>query len=229
MWISPACTAYAAPFIFPAASAASQEIVSPRIMTDSDQTKDTLRREALSHRARIDRSAEDSIAACRLFFETIAPTPNQSVAAYWPHGTEFSPLDILHELLRRDMPCALPAMRPNQSDRVLDFLAWDESIPLEKGPFGILQPQRNARTRLLEPDIIIVPLLAFDRKGYRLGHGKGYYDATLSALRQKKPVLAVGLAFAQQAVLFNLPRQSHDIPLDWIITPQGVQRFSYTP
>lgn len=198
-------------------------------MTDSDQTKDTLRREALSHRARINRSAEDSSAACRLFFETIAPTPGQSLASYWPHGTEFSPLDILHEALRRDIPCALPAMRPDLRDRTLDFLAWDESIPLETGPFGILQPQRNAHTRLLAPDIVLVPLLAFDRKGYRLGHGKGYYDATLSALRRNKPVLAVGLAFAQQAVLFNLPRQDHDIPLDWIITPQGVQRFSHAP
>lgn len=190
-------------------------------MTDP---KDALRREAVLHRARIDRGAESPEAACRLFFEAIDPAPDRIVAAYWPMGTEFSPLDILHELLRRGNPCALPVMRGG-GDRVLDFLAWDESIALKKGSLGIMEPPRDGGARFLDPDIVVVPLLAFDRKGYRLGYGKGYYDATLAALRRRKPVLAVGLAFAQQAVLFNLPREDHDIPLDWIVTPQDARRF----
>lgn len=216
MWISLARTACAAPFIF---------LFSVLRFYPMSDPKAVLRREAILHRARIDRGAENPESACALFFEAIAPAPGQIVAAYWPHATEFSPLEILDELLRRGQPCALPAIRED-GDRVLDFLAWDESLVLQKGPLGIMQPPRDDKARFLEPDIVIVPLLAFDRKGYRLGYGKGYYDATLSALRRKKPVLAVGLAFAQQAVLFNLPREDHDVPLDWIVTPQGVQKFS---
>lgn len=217
MWISLARTACAAPFIF--------FFLPHGVFHSMSDPKAVLRREAILHRARIDRGAENPESACALFFEAIAPAPGQIVAAYWPHGTEFSSLDILDELLRRGQPCALPAIREG-GDRELDFLAWDESVVLQKGPLGIMQPPRDDKARRLDPDIVIVPLLAFDRKGHRLGYGKGYYDATLSALRRKKPaLLAVGLAFAQQAVLFNLPREDHDVPLDWVVTPQGAQRF----
>ena len=71
-----------------------------------------------------------------------------------------------------------------------------------------------------------MPLLAFDRRGHRLGYGEGYYDATLADLRARKKVIAVGLAYAQQAILFNLPAEDHDQPLDWIITPQIAQRYA---
>lgn len=189
-----------------------------------DGDKESLRKEAALHRARIVRGAEDGARACAHFFEALAPGPEKIVAAYWPRGTEFSPLDILHELLRRGNICALPAMRGG-GERVLDFIVWSDGAPLVEGSFGLLEPRRDEGARIAAPDIVLVPLLAFDRKGYRLGYGKGCYDATLSVLRETKPVLAVGLAFAEQAVLFNLPREPHDVPLDWIVTPQGARFF----
>ena len=70
-----------------------------------------------------------------------------------------------------------------------------------------------------------MPMLAFDRPGNRLGHGGGYYDTTLRALREKKKITAVGVAYAQQAVLFSLPVEDHDEKLDWIITEQNTHRF----
>lgn len=187
--------------------------------------KDSLRREAILHRARIERDAEHSQKACDLFLEAFAPAPGQVVAGYWPHGTEFSPLEILHALLRQGTVCALPVLRADSADRILDFHRWDESVALVKGRFGLFQPASGEGSPPVDPDIVLVPLLAFDRKGYRLGYGKGYYDATLAALRARKSVVAVGLAWAEQAVLFNLPRAAHDVPLDWVVTPQGVRRF----
>lgn len=214
MWISLARTALAAPFNF------SFPAPFP-IMTVS---KDFLRREALAHRAQIDRSVEDPQSACALFFEAIAPSPHDIVGGYWPKDSEFSPLDILDALLRRGNVCALPIIRSGQ-DRTLDFAVWNESIPLEKGAFGIHEPCREAVTAFVDPDILLVPLLAFDRKGHRLGYGRGYYDTTLKALREKKRVLAVGIAYGAQAVLFNLPHEPHDVPLDWVVTPQKAHRF----
>ena len=90
----------------------------------------------------------------------------------------------------------------------------------------MLEPVVHEGTQWLEPDVVIVPLLAFDRRGYRLGQGGGYYDATLADLRAKKNIIAVGLAYAQQACLFNLPVEEHDQKLDWVVTPQGAQEFS---
>ena len=76
--------------------------------------------------------------------------------------------------------------------------AWTFGEPLAAGVWGIREPMRDAPE--VDPDILIVPLLAFDRRGHRLGYGAGYYDMTLTALRAKKPIVAVGIAFAAQEV-----------------------------
>lgn len=185
--------------------------------------KDDLRREALRHRNRIDPASEAAEDAARLFFEAVPLQGNPVVSAYWPKGREFPTFDILAGLMERGISCALPMMRGK--DRVLSFALWHDGDPLTEGPFGILQPPETETTRWVNPDIVLVPLLAFDRRGHRLGHGMGYYDATLSALRAEKQILAVGLAWAQQAVLFNLPAEPHDQPLDYVITPMQAHCF----
>jgi 5-formyltetrahydrofolate cyclo-ligase len=86
------------------------------------------------------------------------------------------------------------------------------------GEFGALIPAEGA---WLEPQVLIVPLLAFDRRGFRLGYGGGFYDRTLERLRQRHPVLAVGFAFAAQEVP-EVPTENTDQPLDAIVTDQGV-------
>jgi 5-formyltetrahydrofolate cyclo-ligase len=186
-------------------------------------SKETLRIEAIRHRDRIDPASEDPDHARDLFFENIKPQLGQVVAAYWAKGREFDGSGIIERLLKEGIACALPVII--EGSRELKFARWDEGIALAEGPFGIMQPM--SPQQWVEPDIVIVPLLAFDQKGYRLGYGGGYYDVTLRALKAKKDVLSVGLGYAQQAVLFGLPREEHDQRLDWMITPQKAQRFNY--
>lgn len=186
-----------------------------------EASKETLRREAIRHRDRIDPGAGDMDHAAALFFDNIKPQKGQVVALYWAKGREFDPSEITGRLLKEGVTCALPVIQKNK--KILKFARWDDSVPLAEGPFGIMQP--GGKHKWVQPDIVVVPLLAFDQRGYRLGYGGGYYDATLIALRKKKDVVAVGLGYAQQAVLFNLPREDHDQRMDWIITPQNAKCF----
>lgn len=187
------------------------------------ETKETLRREAIRHRDRMVPGGEDAEAACALFFEAVAPAAGQIVALYWPKGREFDTSPIIERLLAEGVACALPVVA--KGDPEMKFVRFDETVPLAEGPFGIMQPVSGER---VEPDVVVVPLLAFDRKGYRLGYGGGYYDRALRALRERKDVLAVGLAYAEQAVLFNLPVEEHDEKLDRVITPQKAHCFPKT-
>lgn len=185
--------------------------------------KETIRKEAIRHRERIDAFSEDLDNISTLFFDKISPEQNKIVGLYWAKGREFDPAGILEELLKQDISCALPVIQ--KDNRVLSFARWDESIDLKRGPMGVMQPEVNDKTQWVEPDILIVPMLAFDRHGHRIGYGGGYYDATIHELRKKKDVIAVGVAYSQQAVLFNLPREPHDEKLDWIITTQEARHF----
>lgn len=185
-----------------------------------DPSKETLRLEAIRHRDRIDPGSEDADEAAVLFFENVKPRKGQVVALYWAKGKEFDCGALTERLLKEGFVCCLPVVQ--KDSRVLKFARWDESVTLVEGPFGVMQPGGD---KWLEPDIVVVPLLAFDRHGYRLGYGGGYYDATLQDLRKRKKVTAVGMGYAQQAVLFNLPREEHDQKMDWIITTQKAQSF----
>lgn len=188
-----------------------------------NEQKRILRDQARKHRARVNIRGDDAESAVSHFFESIAPPAGLSIAAYWPMGREFDTLPLLARALELGHPCALPVIRPDS--KILKFARWNDEVELTPGPYGIMQPSIDAGAEWIEPEILIVPLLAFDRKGYRLGQGGGYYDATISALRDGRGVLAVGLAYAEQAVLFNLPTEEHDEPMDWIVTEQGAERY----
>lgn len=103
----------------------------------------------------------------------------------------------------------------------LMFRLWRPGHPLVPGAFRIMEPMEEAP--VVQPDIVLVPLLAFDPDGYRLGYGGGYYDRTLEVLRAAAPVLAVGIGYAGQRVE-SLPRDAYDQKLDWIVTEQGALR-----
>lgn len=185
-------------------------------------TKASLREEAIRFRNSIDPFSEDVEQVVTEFFECLKPQPGQIVALYWPKGKEFDTAPLIEALLERGIDCALPVIQ--KDSRELRFARWDEDVSLIEGPFGVMQPDVNEKTIWVEPDIIVVPMLAFDRQGHRLGYGGGYYDATLVALRHRKPVQAVAVGYSAQAVLFNLPAEPHDQKMDWIITPNKVQR-----
>jgi 5-formyltetrahydrofolate cyclo-ligase len=118
-------------------------------------------------------------------------------------------------------PLALPRIAAKHC--ALSFRAWREGDELVDNHHGIAEPR--ADTRIVAPDIVLVPLLAFDAQGHRLGYGGGYYDRTLEALRSSGKVLAIGIAYAGQEVKL-LPREAHDHALDLIVTENGTRRFT---
>lgn len=187
------------------------------------EQKQVYRIEAKRHRERMDIRDEDPETAAKNFIKSIKPAEGSVIGIYWPKGREIDTSDLLHLLLEQGHQVALPVMQ--QDSRVLKYVIWQEHDELVKGEFDILQPAVSDTTEYVRPDIVVVPMLAFDRKGHRLGYGGGFYDATLSALRADKPVLAVGYAYSKQAVLFNLPSEDHDQALDWVITPKDVHCY----
>ena len=101
----------------------------------------------------------------------------------------------------------------------LIFRRWLPGEPLEIGVMKISVPLSSAP--VVEPDVLLVPLLAFDKAGYRLGYGGGFYDATLARLRAKKEIIAIGVAFAGQEVA-EVPHEAHDMKLDYVMTEKAI-------
>jgi len=146
--------------------------------------------------------------------------PPPAVAAYWAVGSEMATEGLLNRLHGNGHACALPVV--TAAGAPLVFRTWAPGTALDAGPLGTLAPGSGQPE--IAPDIVLVPLLAFDARGCRLGQGGGYYDRTLARLRESRPVAAVGLAFARQEV-YSVPRAPHDQPLDWVVTEQGAVRF----
>lgn len=145
--------------------------------------------------------------------------PGTVIAGYWPIVTEVDDRPLLARLEERDVVCALPVVIGR--GEVLQFRRWRILDDLDPGPLGTSHPRLEAP--VVTPEVLLVPLLAFDDDGFRLGQGGGYYDRTLAALRQGGAVQAVGVGFSVQRV-DRLPREAHDQPLDWILTENALAR-----
>ena len=189
------------------------------------EAKDILRQEALRHRVLRDPRDEEPDLATDIFLKNIELPEGAIISGYWPQDKEFDPHGIMEALQRRGHMLSLPVVE--KDTRVLKFARWEEGDNVEEGGYKIPQPVNKD---WVKPDALIVPMLAFDRRGNRLGMGGGYYDATLAHLRSTKEILAVGVAFASQACLFSLPEEEHDQKLDWVITPKEAHDFRmYNP
>lgn len=135
------------------------------------------------------------------------------VAGYAPQGAELDPNPLMQRLEAAGAQIALPvSLAPGAP---LAFRAWRPRHELERDAAGVLAPPASAPE--LQPDLLIVPLLAFDRSGLRLGQGAGYFDRTLEMLETVRPVFALGLAYAAQEVA-KVPAEEHDRRLDAILT-----------
>ena len=139
------------------------------------------------------------------------------VAGYVSIGDEADVAPLLGLLAGQGVELALPAVAGREA--ALEFRRWKPEDALEDGLFATRHPL--ATMERVTPDLLLVPLLAFDLEGGRLGYGGGYYDRTLAALRERGPVVAVGIGYAAQR-MDGLPRETHDQPLDWIVTEQDV-------
>jgi len=185
-----------------------------------EEEKAALRKHSHAARAALSPAerAEAAQAVARAFFDEIAYAPEDVIAGYWSIRDELDCQPILVRLMDSGQKVVLPVVLGG--DAPLDMRVWEPDQPLYEAGFGTLAPADHApRAR---PDLMLVPLLGFDKAGTRLGYGGGYYDRTVAAMR-RKPLL-VGLAFAAQEVA-RIPREPHDIPLDAVITEQGVRFF----
>jgi 5-formyltetrahydrofolate cyclo-ligase len=172
-------------------------------------------RDALSGRQRA--AAAQAIALRGLPFEI---KPGAVVAGYSPIRGEIDPIRLMRKLAAQGAKLALPVISARgQSLRFRVFAPDDRLLP---GPLGILEPSPAAAE--IVPDVVLVPLAAFDRAGHRIGYGAGHYDHTLAHLRKVKSITAIGLAFAAQEVK-TVPALAHDAALDYVLTEAQVLDF----
>ena len=162
-------------------------------------------------------AAAETIAARQL---PVAVTPGTIVSGFSPLKTEINPLPLLRKFAEAGASLALPCIAGRGYQLIMR--AWEFGAPLAAGQWGIREPTPDAAE--VAPDILIVPLAAFDRAGHRIGYGAGYYDMTIHALRAKKNIVAIGIAFAAQEIA-KVPATERDERLDLVLTEREVIHF----
>ena len=150
----------------------------------------------------------------------MAIAPGTIISGYSPIRSEIDPMPLLRALAAQGARLALPAVMAR--GKSLAFRAWSPDDRLMLGPLGIPEPSPAAAEVI--PDIMLVPLAAFDRAGHRIGYGAGHYDFTLAHLRKTKAIAAIGVAFAAQEIAL-VPALQHDVALDYVLTETRVFDF----
>jgi 5-formyltetrahydrofolate cyclo-ligase len=190
-------------------------------MPDIASVKAQLRAEALAKRdalpAAMRAGAAEAIAA-RAF--PLRVGKGTIVAGFMPMKSEISPLPLMRKLADAGAQLALPAIAGRGQPLIMR--AYSFGNELARGQWGIREPKPEAAE--VDPDILIVPLAAFDRTGHRIGYGAGYYDITIHALRAKKPITAVGIAYAVQEIR-EVPATPRDARLDLVLTERETIDF----
>jgi len=144
----------------------------------------------------------------------IAGLGARTIGFYWPFRGELDARPLVRELIAAGMTAALPAVV--QPKTPLEFRRWAPGMALEHGVYNIPVPKERD---LLEPEVLIVPLVGFDAEGYRLGYGGGYYDRTIASFTTKPYAIGVGFELSRLATIYPQP---HDIPMNAILTEGGL-------
>jgi 5-formyltetrahydrofolate cyclo-ligase len=184
----------------------------------AETAKSLLRTSVLAHRdalpAEMRAQGAQTVAARGL---PVPVAKGAVVSGFMPMKSEINPLPLMKRLGEAGAQLALPVVMGR--GKPLTMRGWTYGAPLESGVWGIKQPGVDAPE--VFPDILLVPLAAFDRSGHRIGYGAGYYDMTIARLKAMKPVVTLGLAFAAQEIP-AVPDEAWDVPLDFILTEQDV-------
>ena len=189
--------------------------------TPIDQLKSDLRKTAFARRDALppaERQAAAEAIAARPF--PLAVSPGVIVSGFSPLKTEINPLPLMRQLAAAGAQLALPVVAGRGKPLIMRSYAFGQA--LNEGVWGIREPKDDAPE--VDPDILIVPLAAFDRRGHRIGYGAGYYDMTIHRLRSLKSVVAVGIAYAAQEVS-EVPVTARDERLDLVLTERDVIDF----
>lgn len=180
-----------------------------------DEAKAAARKAAFA--ARKEAFAKGQGQAAELLADVLAPLRGKALAGYMAMRTEIDPTAAM---AAHQGPVGVPVILG--AGQALRFREWAPGCAMVAGEFGAFIPAEGA---WVEPEVVIVPLVAFDARGYRLGYGGGFYDRTLAGLRARHPLLAVGFAFAAQE-LPEVPIDQYDQRLDVIVTEAGIRTFS---
>lgn len=182
-----------------------------------EAAKALARKAAFARRAMAHEAADGTEAGLLSAF--LAGYRGVPLAGYLPIRSEIDPMPAMTEAAAHG-PVGVPVIQG--AGLPLRFSRWEPDTPLREGPFKVRVPQVDA---FFEPEILIVPLVAFDAQGGRLGYGGGFYDRTLEQLRSRRATLAIGYAFdAQESA--NLPLEMTDQPLDYLVTESRVLTFA---
>ncbi|MCW6509927.1 5-formyltetrahydrofolate cyclo-ligase [Lichenifustis flavocetrariae] len=185
--------------------------------------KDELRKAGLKARDGIDPAAREQFAnrlaevGPRLVFDFRRAGEPPVVSLFSPIGSEPGMLPLARALNAAGVRLVLPVDWSHGSPLV--YRSWDPEDRLSVGPLGIREPVEHAPE--LEPDVLFIPASVFDRRGFRLGYGAGNVDRTLRALRARKTIRAIGVAYAVQEHML-VPTESHDEPLDVVVTDHDI-------
>lgn len=179
-------------------------------MSDLTAIKEVARKAGFERRKAAHAVAHGPMAAARLL-EFLEPHAGQTISGYMPIRTEIDPISVMAKMALSGF-VTVPVIEG--AGLPLKFRQWSPDAEMMAGPFGAKVPASGA---WLEPEVLIVPLVAFDRNGGRLGYGGGFYDRTLEVLRERRPTIAVGFAYSAQEAE-GLPLEATDQPLDAIVT-----------
>jgi 5-formyltetrahydrofolate cyclo-ligase len=179
-----------------------------------ESLKTDIRRGAAARRAALP-AAERAAAAATIAARPlpVAVRPGAIVSGFSPLKSEINPVPLMRAFAAAGATLALPVVAGRS--KPLTMRSWNFGEPLVSGVWGIREPPPGAPE--VFPDILIVPMLAFDRAGRRIGYGAGYYDMTIARLRGMKPVIALGIAYAAQE-LAEIPTTPRDAALDLVLT-----------
>lgn len=190
-------------------------------MDDVSQQKKALRQRAKAARAaafaRHGKAAGEALARHGIGFAD--PLPGGFVSSFLAIDDEIDTMSLMRRLWRDEQAICLPVMVGK--GKPLLFRMWREGEPLGEVQWGIREPLASAA--VIAPDVMLVPLLAFDARGYRLGYGGGFYDRSIAEIRAQKAVLTIGLAYDELEV-DAVPHSDYDERLDWVLTPSGPRK-----
>jgi len=181
----------------------------------------TQRSELLQQRAQLSRDQRNSAQSTinETLCDHVPLTADTCVGFYWPIKAEIDLRKLITHFLNAGALAALPVVIEKASP--VEFWHWQPGIPMQTGIWNIPIPKQR---QPLQPTVLLIPLVGFDTKGYRLGYGGGYYDRTLEQLT---PIpLKIGIGF-EMARIPTIHPQAHDIPMDLIVTEAGVTRYNY--
>ncbi len=188
-------------------------------LTPPREQKASLRAEASAIRRRVwlasGNSAREAIVTAGLKVISTLDS-GEVVAGYCPIRDELDPLRLVGALHEKGCRIVLPVTKPGPA---LSFREWSPGSPLQRGKFDLQEPGEDCHE--YNPALLLVPLLAFDRSGTRLGYGAGYYNSALRALRRAGRAIAIGIGFDEQEFP-KIPREPQDEPLDMILTPSRI-------